>query len=533
MKMTRLLSLVLALVMALSMLTVAQAEEKPSTWLSDELVEIHVMRDENPSQPIKADTISLQTIEELLNIKLVIEAPPKANYADKKSVLIATDDMPDIMYVDFADVQAYARDDMFVNLSEHRDQMPNLFALLDADPAMKVSHTVDGQFYSAPTLYRANPDAARSGPLMNIRTDLLEKYGLAVPTTWDELLDVLVAIKEKEPNLIGMTNRKAGNTTATRKLLNEMAYPLGSGSAMYYDHDLGGMWVYGPAHENFKAVLTYLNKLWAAGVMDPDYATMTKDLWTEKMSSGQAIATYDNDGVVRNFNVALQTIDPNAKIEVIPSLTNSLGQTRGVYYAENRPANAWVISSSSEKIDLAVKFLDWCYSEQGTDVLNLGKEGVTYDVVDGKKVFKEEILAQYGANGANAVYDMSSALGIGLLSFTPRYDTTPDQQMALWLKGSEEGRAAYRAQLQGIMNDAALRDTATVNTAPTLSAEQTERYNELLVAVENIVWQEVDKYITGQEPIENWDKVMEAARAAGATEMEKIFNDAWNAAIGK
>ena len=39
MKLTRLTALVLALVMALSLLTVAQAEEKPSTWISDELVE--------------------------------------------------------------------------------------------------------------------------------------------------------------------------------------------------------------------------------------------------------------------------------------------------------------------------------------------------------------------------------------------------------------------------------------------------------------------------------------------------------------
>ena len=66
-------------------------------------------------------------------------------------------------------------------------------------------------------------------------------------------------------------------------------------------------------------------------------------------------------------------------------------------------------------------------------------------------------------------------------------------------------------------------DVNTTTTAPPLDAEQTERYNELLVAVENIVWQEVDKYITGQEPIENYDKVIEAARAAGATEMEEIL----------
>ena len=76
-------------------------------------------------------------------------------------------------------------------------------------------------------------------------------------------------------------------------------------------------------------------------------------------------------------------------------------------------------------------------------------------------------------------------------------------------------------------------DVNTITTAPPLDAEQTERYNELLVAVENIVWQEVDKYITGQEPIENYGKVIEAARAAGATEMEEIFNTAWNTALDK
>ena len=110
MKFTRLTALALALVMALSLVTVAQADDKPSTWISDELVEIRIMRDENPNQPIKLDTIKLQTIEELLNVRLIVEAPPKASYSDKKSVLIATDDMPDIMYVDFADVRSIMKD---------------------------------------------------------------------------------------------------------------------------------------------------------------------------------------------------------------------------------------------------------------------------------------------------------------------------------------------------------------------------------------------------------------------------------------
>lgn len=60
-----------------------------------------------------------------------------------------------------------------------------------------------------------------------------------------------------------------------------------------------------------------------------------------------------------------------------------------------------------------------------------------------------------------------------------------------------------------------------------------ERYNELKSTVENIVSQEWDKYIMGVEPIENYRNVIDQARAAGAEEMEKIYNDAYNAALGK
>lgn len=48
-----------------------------------------------------------------------------------------------------------------------------------------------------------------------------------------------------------------------------------------------------------------------------------------------------------------------------------------------------------------------------------------------------------------------------------------------------------------------------------------------------MVYQEIDKYITGEEPIENYDQVIAAAREAGAAEMEEIYNAAWNAALGK
>lgn len=511
--MKRFTATLLALMLVLSMIGTALADEKPSTWLSDELVEITVMRSENASQPIKNDAPKYQAIEELLNVRLVVEAAPASNYDDKKSVLIATDDMPDIMFVSQSDVKKWASEEMFVNLSDYEDQMPNFFARMNSDARYSMLK-VDGSYYYAPVLQRIDPEnpADPSGALVNIRTDLLEKYNIPTPTTYDELFDAIVTIQQNEPDLIGITNRKG-----TSKLLSCMAYPLGSGSDMYYDADLGGKWIYGPAHENFKEVLTYLHKCYEAGVLDPDYATNTKDMWAEKLSSGRAICTVDNNGVVGNYNVALQTVDPSYQLAVIPSLTNSLGQTRNFSYDTDWLSQAWVISASSKNIDVCVKFLDWCYSDQGADVNGFGKEGVTFDYVDGKPVIKEEILAQY-ASGSNASYDVQSALGVGLNDVTPYVDTGCQMQMEVYQTGGRQS-----------ISDPNLRIPSVT---PPLSAEAQERYNELAVKVSDMFNQEVDKYIIGTESIDNYDQLIEKLRAAGAEEMEQIYNDAWNAALG-
>ena len=68
--------------------------------------------------------------------------------------------------------------------------------------------------------------------------------------------------------------------------------------------------------------------------------------------------------------------------------------------------------------------------------------------------------------------------------------------------------------------------------APPLNEEQTERYAELLLKVENLVWQEVDKYIKGEEPVDNWDSVIASIKPE-ADEMEEIYNAAWNAMMGE
>jgi hypothetical protein len=427
--------------------------------------------------------------------------------------------MPDIMLVSQADLMNYSSTGVFVNLSDYMDQMPNFKKVYDMYPEMQ-KNQIEGSVYGFQQFCRWQP---RLGQLPVIRMDLIEKYDLEVPTTFDELFDVLSVFLEKNPDKIPLVNRKGGSTTGTQKVLDTMAYPLGSGSGLYYDEDIdGGRYVYGPASEQFKEVLTYLNRLYEAKLLDQDYATNTKDIWKEKMSSGKGLAYFDNSGFANDFNLALKDIEPEAHLEPIMTLTNSLGQTRNFFYGKHWDGS-YIISDSSEVKEEAIKFMDWCFSDEGCDVMNFGIPEETFTTVDGEAAILESVLETYATAKTNSPsYEMCSALGVGLLSFVPYIDQGAENQMKAYLLEGE-AKDEYLSLMDAIENDPGMREPIT---NPPLSTEDAERVKILKSSIDDMLAQEYDKYIMGIEPIENYDEVIERVRAAGAAEIEDIYNKA-------
>lgn len=95
-----------------------------------------------------------------------------------------------------SDTQKYP---FFEDLSQHLDQMPNVQAFFKEQPIAKgMVTTPDGKMYTLP---RYNGELQRaSGQHLFINKTWLDKLGLQVPQTWDELFNVMEAFKTKDPN---------------------------------------------------------------------------------------------------------------------------------------------------------------------------------------------------------------------------------------------------------------------------------------------------------------------------------------------
>lgn len=496
-------------------------EAKGEKLLAEELT-IELLQPENAYAPISEDCAVLREIFEKTNVHLKIKAVPSSDYGTKASMYMATNKIPDAMEVGTGNIKDYARSGMFLNLSEYEEYMPNYLAALNT-PERKMdakSLYLDGNLYSFANLEKFRIGTATM-PL--IRADLLEEQNLPMPTTWDEFYDVMLKIKEKHPDMYAMSSRMG-----TNYLLGQLAFPLGTGgfeefktnNGMYYEPDQD-KYLYGPIQDDFKLVLEFVHNMYADGLLDPDYAVMTRDICWEKLSSGKLFAYYDNNTfAARTFNPALRELDPNARFEMIPPMENSEGETRSLRYQRDWLGANIVISSQVERPEDVVKFFDWMYSEEGANVCNFGIEGETYDMVDGEPIINPDLLAKHSSSD-DVIASIQAEIGAGSNNFTPYIDES-------WFKQTADPEMVE----MGAEIDEWTKEGKTMHVRNSLELLYTEEDVEKLKTLEaNVITlfnQEIDKFITGQRPLSEWDGFADELAAAGATEIEEIYNRAYD-----
>lgn len=239
-----------------------------------------------------------------------------ANTADdsqqKKSVAIASGDIPDFMIVNSSQLSLLAKSDMI-----NRD-IGQIFEKYASDELMEwttgegdaalESASDKGQIIAIP-LVDSSIDMA---PMMWIRRDWIEKLNLEMPKTMDELYDVMVAFRDQDPDgngakdTIGMVFHNnfltAGIGDAVGLFNGFGAYPTA-----WIDDGNGGL-TYGSVTEENKAALEYLANMYQEGLIEQDFSSNDETKASEATASGRAGIQY---GLMWNANWPLNATVQN------------------------------------------------------------------------------------------------------------------------------------------------------------------------------------------------------------------------------
>lgn len=166
-----------------------------------------VLHNNNPVYPMKGDWLFWKEVTKRTGITLKPVDVPLADYEKKRSVLIGAGDAPFLIPKTYHPSEvAFVSSGAILPVSEYVHLMPNFRAKVKKwklEPELDSIRQSDGKYYLLPGLH----EKAKSGYSLSFRTDVLDKHGLTLPTTWDEVYDVLKALKQEYPGTYPWTDR--------------------------------------------------------------------------------------------------------------------------------------------------------------------------------------------------------------------------------------------------------------------------------------------------------------------------------------
>ena len=310
-----------------------------------------------------------------------------ADWDQKKSVMFAGGDIPDILVKATVTTDFATYNGLFENLAPYIDEgkMPNVAKMFEDHPELRVLCTdeKDG-IYGIPNYRSLWP---RTNRVLYINQTWLDNLGLQVPTTMDELEEVLIAFKNGDPNGNGDTTDEipldfSGFPTF---MLACFGVPMMNESDGYFVED-GKVKNY-RVDERYKTFMQWLQKLYGEGVIN-------EEVITQDYSKFQSLAR--GEGKTARVGVTLgwesgdrfgtEVADQYTPMPALkPHADSDESQVYWGYYSDNNSVNAATValSANCKNKEAAVKFIDAFYAEDmGIQVLFGGMNDVDKCIQD-------------------------------------------------------------------------------------------------------------------------------------------------------
>lgn len=335
-------------------------------------------------------------IEEKLRINLTYKSGTQDDYYTKIETTMATGDAADLVQYNKyfkENLTNWAKEDMIIDIGKLVRENPERYPALDIafrtnKYAPFYNESVLGSADNTHVFYSMhNSPRAFGGYIFNAA--YLNALGLQVPTTTDELIAVLRAIKDGDPDGNGkkdtiplsiQTNKGVNVTTSFAPFFSTNDTRAGGGSIPFFQ-DKSGTWQDGTITEATKAVWKQLAGLYKEGLIDREI--LTNDPATKLMDDFVAgktavIETWAPLSYKTVFDKWKERFPDATTADVVMNAEPLKGPTG---YAQDSDVSVGtdfivMIPSSAKHPDRVLDLLNFIISDEGQNLLWYGIEGV-------------------------------------------------------------------------------------------------------------------------------------------------------------
>ncbi|UVI30622.1 ABC transporter substrate-binding protein [Paenibacillus spongiae] len=483
------------------------------------------------------DNYYTKLVEEKFNVKIKWDLAPSDALKDRRQLLLASGDYPEVFLegkFTNTDLLTYGKQGVFIPLNDLIDKhAPNIKAMMEKKPYFKDAITApDGNIYALPRLNECYH--CTFSQKFWINKEWLDKLGLKVPTTTDELYTVLKAFKEKDPNgngkadeipLTGAPNKSVWNGNIDAFLMNAFVYNDNDKYLMLKD----GKVEFAANKPEWKEGLAYMAKLYKEGLIDQ--ASFTQN----DQAVGQ-LGNREGDEIVGSITTALVSylVDTYDKEKtrhrhwvIVPPLKGPSGvQLAGATQGISEFAMAITNKASEEQQIAAIKIADYAFGEEGAVLSEFGIEGSGWKKAGAEDKNIDGQPAKYTyynlpERDPNAIVNESwSLMGPKDLSKEFR-DLFAAGQDPLAAEG-------YDTRLAQATNEYAPYSPKEIYpTGVFIRPEDTDAASQLTTSIKDYVMTNMAQFIIGNKDIEkDWDAYVKGFDGLNLTKYVEVYQNA-------
>lgn len=311
-----------------------------------------------------------------------------SNWTERLRVWINSGDMPDVAHwaFNYGELADYvAQDAVYRFPDDWKERWPNVAKTQSYVPCAEiVEENLGGTYVLFRTIFANHRPAERLSyhSLLYMRKDWMEACGVEIKETYSpsELAEIAEKFRDQDPG--GLGSQLVPISILPWDTLKLYFPPPMDG----YYKDENGQFQWGPADERTLESLKKYQNLYTSGLLDPEFYTLTRYEGTEKFYIGGTAGIVMDDGmgymIQSRMEDGLQKnlgLDPDEVLHI----AQLVGEDGKYHYREDMNFYGSIIFSpnlTDEEFERAMDILDFCSTEEGQEIINMGFEGEDWEL---------------------------------------------------------------------------------------------------------------------------------------------------------
>ena len=346
-----------------------------------------------------------------------------------------------------------------------------------------------------------------------MRQDWLEELGMEAPVTYEDFEEVLKAMHDAYGGTLWLSYLGDDITKSFSAGFGITAFNLGSET---YFQQVDGQVQFCPLEEGYLEYVTLMNQWYQDGLLYPDFVSGTSTTTCDPslMANGTISMVSCPAGFIEQFYAVAgdENFELVASARPVKQEGDVIHQGSAVgMTSTNGFSIATSISDDDPNFEILLKWLDYWYTQEGSDLANYGVEGVSYNRnEDGTVEFTELMTNNPDGLAFNLCMNRYVLFVGSFVNDNTRtavnYNDKQAESVEIWTESAGDGAYVYPMAIS-------------------MTAEESEEFSSAYSDIATYVESQTLGFITGSVPLSEYDSFCDTIESMGIDDLTEIYQN--------